>query len=109
MSLVSALLLRKPQHNRAMKSSYELAMEKLDKSSPQVKLTDEQRKVIAEIDEKFKAKIAEKELFLGDQITKAMESEQYEEIPPLEEQRTRELQRLRNECEEEKEKVHSGK
>ena len=108
MMLVSPLLLSKPRHNRTMKSAYELAMEKLDKSNPEPKLTDEQRKVIAEIDDKFKAKIAEKELFLGDQITKAMAAEQYEEVPPLEEQRTRELHRLRSECEAEKEKVHSG-
>ena len=91
-----------------MKSAYELAMEKLEKSSPQPKLTDQQRELIAEIDSKFKAKIAEKEVFLGDQITKATESGQYEEIPALEEQRIRELHRLRNECEAEKEKVHSG-
>ncbi len=90
-----------------MKSAYELAMEKLDKSNPQPKLTDEQRKVIAEIDATYKAKIAEKELFLGDQITKATEAGQFDQIPPLEEQRTRELQRLRNECEIEKEKIHS--
>lgn len=92
-----------------MKSAYELAMEKLDKSNPQPKLTDEQRKVIAEIDARFKAKIAEKEMFLGDQITKAMEASQYDQIPPLEEQRTREIQRLRNDCETEKAKVHSEK
>ena len=90
-----------------MKSAYELAMEKLDKSSPQPKLTDEQRKVIAEIEDKFKAKIAEKEMFLGDQITKAMDAGQFDQIPPLEEQRTRELQRLRSECESEKDKVHT--
>lgn len=91
-----------------MKSAYELAMEKLEQSNPQPKLSDEQRQLIAEIDGKFKAKIAEKEVFLGDQITKAMESGQYQEIPALEEQRTRELQRLRSECETEKGKVHSG-
>ena len=90
-----------------MKSAYELAMEKLEKSSPQPKLTDEQRKQIAEIEEKFKARIAEKEVFLSDQIAKATEAGQYEEIPALEEQRTRELDRLRRECEEEKDKVHS--
>jgi len=91
-----------------MKSAYELAMEKLEESNPQPKLTDKQRQAIAEIDDKFKAKIAEKEVFLSDQISKAMEAEQYEEIPALEEQRSRELQRLRNECEEEKERIHSG-
>ncbi len=91
-----------------MKSAYELAMEKLDQSSPQPKLTDEQRQTIAEIDDKFKARIAEKELFLGEQISQAGQSGRYDQIPLLEEQRSREIQRLRSECEAEKEKVHSG-
>lgn len=91
-----------------MKSAYELAMEKLEQSNPQPKLSDEQRQLIAEIEAKFTAKIAEKEMFLGDQITQAMESGQYQEVPALEEQRTREIQRLRNECEAEKGIVHSG-
>lgn len=91
-----------------MKSAYELAMEKLEQSNPQPKLSDEQRQLIAEIDGKFKAKIAEKEVFLGDQITKAMKSGQYHEVAALEEQRNRELQRLRSECEKEKEKIHFG-
>lgn len=90
-----------------MKSAYELAMEKLEQCNPQPKLSGEQRQLIAEIDSKFKAKIAEKEVFLGDLITKARQSGQYQEIPALEEQRGRELQRLRSECETEKGKVHS--
>ncbi len=91
-----------------MKSAYELAMEKLEESNPQPKLTDEQRKLISEIDDKFKAKIAEKEVFLGDQITKATEAGQFDELAALEEQRSREIDRLRKACEAEKEKVHSG-
>ena len=91
-----------------MKSAYELAMEKLEQSNPQPKLSDEQRRLIAAIEDKFKARIAEKEVFLGDQITKAMAGGQYEEVSALEEQRSREVQRLRNECEAEKDAVHSG-
>ncbi len=89
-----------------MKSAYELAMEKLDQSSPRPTLSDEQRKLIAEIEDKFKAKIAEKELFLGEQISKAMQNGQFDQIAPLEEQRSREIQRLRSESENEKEKIH---
>jgi hypothetical protein len=47
-----------------MKSAYELAMERLEESEPEVKLTDEQKAELAAIDDKFKAKIAERELFL---------------------------------------------
>ncbi len=92
-----------------MKSAYELAMEKLEQSNPQPKLSDEQRRLIAAIDDKFKARIAEKEVFLSDQIIKAMADGQYGEVAALEEQRTRELQRLRSECEAEKDSVRSGK
>lgn len=92
-----------------MKSAYELAMEKLDKSSPKPKLSDAQREAIAKIDDTFKAKIAEKELFLGDQITQAMEGERYDQIPLLEEQRSREIQKFRSDCESEKDKVHAEK
>ena len=45
-----------------MKSSYELAMERMgDGDKP---LNDEQKAKIAEIDSKYKAKIAERKIFL---------------------------------------------
>ena len=54
-----------------MKSAYELAMERLEKQSPAVKVTDEMRRALAEIDASYKAKIAEREVFLNAQIAKA--------------------------------------
>ena len=57
-----------------MKSSYELAMERLNKSSPAVKLTAAQKKELAELDTKYAAKIAEREIALKDEITKAAEA-----------------------------------
>ena len=53
-----------------MKSAYELAMERLEKQSPTAKLNTRQKTEIAEIESTAKAKIAEKEVFLKDQITK---------------------------------------
>ena len=53
-----------------MKSAYELAMERLQQTSPSLSLTDEQKKELAELDSKYRAKIAEKELFLKEQIRK---------------------------------------
>ncbi|MEM9281045.1 MAG: hypothetical protein AAGA96_04400 [Verrucomicrobiota bacterium] len=90
-----------------MKSAYELAMERLEKSEPQVKLTDEQKAELAAIDEKFKAKIAERELFLGDLITKAQAEGNFVELPELETQRTREISAIKEEWEAEKEKVRA--
>ena len=54
-----------------MKSAYELAMERLQKQSPDRKLTDQQKAEIAEIDQTAKAKVAEQELFLRNKTTAA--------------------------------------
>jgi len=43
-------------------------MERLQKTSPSFSLTDEEKKELAELDSKYRAKIAEKELFLKEQI-----------------------------------------
>ena len=43
-----------------MKSAYELAMERLEKASPSISLTKDQKKEIAEVDSVYRAKIAEK-------------------------------------------------
>ena len=55
-----------------MKSAYELAMERLNKQSPTIKLTDRQKTEIAELESRYKAKIAEREIALKDQITADM-------------------------------------
>ena len=88
-----------------MKSAYELAMERLQKSAPSVTLTDEQKAQIAEIDSSYRAKSAEKELFLKDQIRKAREGGEFGEAESLEKQLAIELRRLQEECEEKKEKL----
>jgi hypothetical protein len=51
-----------------MKSAYELAMERLNKASPTVKMTAEKKKQLAELDSKYAAKIAEREIFLKDNL-----------------------------------------
>ena len=88
-----------------MKSSYELAMERLEKQSPSAKLNDAQRAEIAEIESIYKAKIAEREVFLRDQIAKAQFGGKLEEVPELEQQLARDIRRLNEECESRKEKV----
>jgi hypothetical protein len=92
-----------------MKSAYELAMEKLEKSAPTVKLTDEQKAQIAEIDSTYKAKIAEKELFLQAKIRETRIAGNSSETEKLEAQLATELRRLREDCEEKKAKVRAGR
>ena len=88
-----------------MKSAYELAMERLEKASPSLSLTEDQKKEIAEVDSVYRAKIAEKELFLKNQIRNAQTAGKLEEMESLEKQLASEIRRLQNECEAKKEKL----
>ena len=91
-----------------MKSAYELAMERLEKASPSISLTDDQRKEIAEIDSIYRAKIAEKEVFLKDQIRKAQNAGKFDEMESLEKQLVAEIRRFQEDCEEKKEKLRAS-
>jgi hypothetical protein len=91
-----------------MKSAYELAMERLQKVSPSLSLTEDQKKELAEVDSVYRAKIAEKELFLRNQIQKTHGAGKFEELESLEKQLGSEIQRLQEECEATKEKLRAG-
>jgi len=91
-----------------MKSAYELAMERLAKNQPIVTLTDDQKKQLADIDSTFKARIAEKELFLKDQILTAQSAGKFEEMESLEKQLPSEIRRLQEDCEAKKEKLRAS-
>jgi hypothetical protein len=91
-----------------MKSAYELAMERLQQTSPSLSLTEEQKKELAEIDSKYRAKIAEKELFLRDQIRKAQTEGKADDIDSLEKQLASDVRRLQEECEASKEKMRAS-
>ena len=88
-----------------MKSAYELAMERLNKSSPTAKLTDQQKKEIAELESKYKANIAERELFVEGERVKAIDKGDAEAIEQLEKQLVSDRKSLQNELDEKKEEV----
>jgi len=90
-----------------MKSAYELAMERLQKSSPTITLTAEQKAELAEIDSSFKAKIAERKIFLADQIRQAAAAGKFDEIESLEKQLTADVIRLQEDCESKKKKLRA--
>jgi len=92
-----------------MKSAYELAMERLEKQSPTAKLTEAQKGEVNELETLYKAKKAEKELFLRGEITKAEAKGDYEAIEQLNQQLNRELRRLDEDLDEKKEKVRKRK
>ena len=92
-----------------MKSSYELAMERLNKTAPAVKLSAEQKKQLAELDSKCKAKIAGREIFVRGEIEKAVDKGDPEAIEQLEKQLVSDRKSLQAELEEKKERVRLGK
>ena len=88
-----------------MKTAYELAMERLSKGAPAIKLTAEQKQAIAELESKTAAKIAERDLFLKGEITKAVDRNDDAAVEQLEKQLVMERKALRAELEAQKEKV----
>jgi hypothetical protein len=94
-----------------MKSAYELAMERLAKSDPDAAkpLSAEKKKRLAELDAVYKGKIAEREIFLKQQLDAAMAEGKYEEIAKIQKQMAGERSRLEEEREDEKERVRRDK
>jgi hypothetical protein len=94
----------------AMKSAYELAMERLNTSDPDSvnPLTEQQKKELYEIDQRYKAKKAERELFLNKQLEEALLKGDNEEAANISKQITNEKLRLEDEREEEKNKVRNS-
>ncbi|HEY1489740.1 MAG TPA: hypothetical protein VGF90_01760 [Verrucomicrobiae bacterium] len=90
-----------------MKSSYELAMERLNKTAPTVKLTEVQKKQLAELDSQYAAKIAGREIALNGEIAKA--ADDFEKEESLRAQLVNERRKLQAELEEKKEQIRSQK
>jgi hypothetical protein len=91
-----------------MKSSFELAMDRLNKASPTIKLSDKQKKELAEIDSVYAAKVAERELLIKDEMTKAAAKGDIQELEQLEKQRVSNRKTLEAEKEEKKAKIRGS-
>ncbi len=93
-----------------MKSAYELAMERLDKSSPAAgQLSAAQKTRLAEIDRVYQGKIAEREIFLRQQLDTARAARNLDEADKVRKQMVHEKARIEEEREAEKERVRQGK
>ena len=92
-----------------MKTAYELAMERLNQTAPARTLSNEQKKEIAELDSKYAAKIAEREITLRAESTKAQVQGNMDEAVALERQLAEERQKLLAELEEKKEQVRQSR
>ncbi len=94
-----------------MKSAYELAMDRLAKSDPSSArpLTAEQKSRLAEVDRVYQGKLAEREIFLKQQLDAAYAAQKAEDVEKIAKQLVSERARLEEEREDEKERVRRGK
>ena len=90
-----------------MKSAYELAMERLNKTAATVKLTTAQKKELAELDSQYAAKIAGREIALKNEMAKA--ADDFEKESALRDQLVHERKKLQAELEEKKERARLGR
>lgn len=92
-----------------MKTAYELAMERLSKSAPSIKLSAEQKSRIAELESTYKAKIAEQEIHLREQIESATAAGDAEKATQFEQELNKQRTKLLAQLEEKKTAVREGK
>ena len=90
-----------------MKSSYELAMERLNKTAPSAKLSAAQKKELAELDSKYAAQIAVREIALNGE--NAAVADDFEKEESLRDQLVNERKKLQAELEDKKERVRQGR
>ena len=91
-----------------MKSSYELAMERFGEEDDSKALTDEQKAEIAEIEVKYKAKIAERKIFLEKSLADALASQNESGAEEIRRQIAEEVSNLEAETEQAKEKIRQA-
>jgi competence protein ComEC len=97
-----------PDHQSSqMKSAYELAMERLQKSDPDadVKLTDEQKAQLADVTRVYEGKIAEREIFLKQRLAEARTAGNAEDFESISKQLVSERARLEEEREDAKNEI----
>jgi hypothetical protein len=91
-----------------MKTAYELAMERLSKSAPVAKLSEKQKKDLAELDSRYAAKVAEREIFLKGELERAAAKNDFEAYQQLEKQMVSDRKTFHADLEEKKDKVRQG-
>ncbi len=92
-----------------MKTAYELAMERLNRAAPATQLSKAKKEALAELDSKYQARIAEREIFLKAEMAKASVKGDLEALQQLDQQLSSDRKSLRVELEEKKEQVRQGK
>ncbi|MDA0347968.1 MAG: hypothetical protein O3C43_13640 [Verrucomicrobia bacterium] len=94
-----------------MKSAYELAMDRLKTASPDenTPLTDAQKEELADLDNKYTAKIAEKKIAAKQRISEASIKRDYKAITLAEKELAIDIGRIESDRESAKDRVRQGK
>ncbi len=93
-----------------MKSAYELAMERLNASNPNkdAPLTEAQKEELADLDNKYKARIAERKISAEKRIADASAKRDYQSIAAAKNELQADIQRIETDRESAKERVRKG-
>jgi len=89
-----------------MKSAYEIAMERFNKTAPAPKLAAEKKRKLAELDNRYAAKIAEREIALKGEMLKV--AEDADAAAALSSQLVHERKKILAELEDKKELVRNS-
>lgn len=94
-----------------MKSAYELAMERLNATDPNenVPLTDEQKEELADLDNKYAAKIAERKISLEKRITDVGAKGDFQAVLASQEELRKDIRQIESDKKAAKDRVRSGK
>ncbi len=93
-----------------LKSAWELALEKLNaqETAPVERLSDDQKRAIAEIRARYKAKIAEAEIAAESRIKQLVQTGAFDQIEPIRQRLIEDRNRINRELESEVEKAKAG-
>lgn len=83
-------------------------MERMGDDEGSKPLTEQQKEKIAQVDSKYRAKIAERKIFLDKSLSEAIEKQDIEEAEKIRNQLADETARLEEKAENEKEKVRNS-
>lgn len=94
-----------------MKSAYELAMERLNAGSPNesAPLSDAQKEELADLDNKYLAKIAERKISVTKRIQEAKAQGDYQTAAAAQQELRMDIERMESDREAAKERVRQGK
>lgn len=93
-----------------MKSAYELAMERLNAESPNenAPLTEDQKEELADLDNKYNAKVAERKIAHEKRIAEANAKGDFQDLAKAQDELRIDLDRIESDREAAKDRVRSG-